>query len=124
MFIAILCPNGVEQPFKRHQCPFFLPLRRGNRAFGAGPSVPGVGARPSAPPPLDPRLPPDVSKRSVVGFRGKDQQVAVAEYSRLLVLFLVLGQYDAHCAVRTSHEMQVNYVFCNHPKKVITEDLK
>ena len=24
MFIAILCLNGVEQPFKRHQCPFFL----------------------------------------------------------------------------------------------------
>ena len=30
MCIAILCLNGVEQPFKRHQCPFFLPLRRGN----------------------------------------------------------------------------------------------
>ena len=27
MFIAILCLNGVEKPFKRHQCPFFLPLR-------------------------------------------------------------------------------------------------
>ena len=53
---------------------------------------------PAPPPPLDPRLPPGVSKRSVVGFRGKDQQVAVAEYSRLLVLFLVLGQYDAQCA--------------------------
>ena len=25
MFIAILCLNGVEQPFKRHQCPFFCP---------------------------------------------------------------------------------------------------
>ena len=50
MFIDILCLNGVEQPFKRHQCPFCLPSRR-----GAGPSVPGVGARPS-PPPLDPRL--------------------------------------------------------------------
>ena len=30
MFIAILCLNGVEQPFKGHQCPFFLPLRRRN----------------------------------------------------------------------------------------------
>ena len=47
---GILYLNGVEQPFKRHQCPFFLPLRWGTRAFGAGPSVPGVGARPSAPP--------------------------------------------------------------------------
>ena len=27
IFIAILCLNGVEQPFKEHQCPFFLPLR-------------------------------------------------------------------------------------------------
>ena len=27
MSIAIVCLNGVEQPFKRHQCPFFLPLR-------------------------------------------------------------------------------------------------
>ena len=41
----VLCLNGVKQPFKRHQCPFFMPLRRG----GAGPSVPGVAARPSAP---------------------------------------------------------------------------
>ena len=34
-----------------------------------------------------------VSKRSVVELRGKDQQIALAEYSRLVVLFLVLGQY-------------------------------
>ena len=27
MFIAILCLNGIEQPVKRHQCTFFLPLR-------------------------------------------------------------------------------------------------
>ena len=27
MFIAILCLNDFEQPFKRHQCPFFLPFR-------------------------------------------------------------------------------------------------
>ena len=29
MFIAMLCLNGVEQPFKGHQCGavFFLPLR-------------------------------------------------------------------------------------------------
>ena len=39
------------------------------------------------PPPLG------VSKRSVVELRGKDQQIALAEYSRLVVLFLVLGQY-------------------------------
>ena len=39
------------------------------------------------PPPLG------VSKRSVLELRGKDQQIALAEYSRLVVLFLVLGQY-------------------------------
>ena len=39
------------------------------------------------PPPLG------VSKRSVVELREKDQQIALAEYSRLVVLFLVLGQY-------------------------------
>ena len=31
-----------------------------------------------------------VSKRSVVKLSGKDQQIALAEYSRLVVLFLVL----------------------------------
>ena len=50
IFIAILCLNGVEQPFKRHQCHFFLPLRRGNPRLRRG------SFRPSAPPPLDPRL--------------------------------------------------------------------
>ena len=54
-FIAILCLNDVEQPFKGHQCPFFCPWDEGARAFGAGPSIPRVGAGPSAPP-LDPRL--------------------------------------------------------------------
>ena len=39
------------------------------------------------PPPLG------VSKRSVVELSGKDQQIALAEYSRLVVLFLVIGQY-------------------------------
>ena len=34
-----------------------------------------------------------VSKRSVVKLNGKDQQIALAEYSRLVVLFLVLDQY-------------------------------
>ena len=32
-------------------------------------------------------LPLGVSKRSVVELRGKDQQIALAEYSRLVVLF-------------------------------------
>ena len=41
----------------------------------------------ATPPPLG------VSKRSVVEFSGKDQQIALAEYSRLVVLFLVLDQY-------------------------------
>ena len=39
------------------------------------------------------RPPLGVSKRSVVELSGKDQQIALAEYSRLVVLFLVLGQY-------------------------------
>ena len=39
------------------------------------------------------RPPPGVSKRSVVELSGKDQQIALAEYSRLVVLFVVLGQY-------------------------------
>ena len=39
------------------------------------------------PPPLG------VSKRSIVELRGTDQQISLAEYSRLVVLFLVLGQY-------------------------------
>ena len=34
-----------------------------------------------------------VSKRSVVELRGEDQQIALAEYPRLVVVFLVLGQY-------------------------------
>ena len=34
-----------------------------------------------------------VSKRSVVELSGKNQQIALAEYSRLVVLILVLGQY-------------------------------
>ena len=34
-----------------------------------------------------------VSKGSVVELSGKDQQIALAEYSRLVVLFLVIGQY-------------------------------
>ena len=39
------------------------------------------------------RPPLGVSKRGVVELRGKDQQIALAEYSRLVVLFLVLDQY-------------------------------
>ena len=56
MFIAILCLNGVEQPFKRHQCPFFLPLRRGNPRLRRGSFRPRGGRPPQRPPPLDPRL--------------------------------------------------------------------
>ena len=36
-----------------------------------------------------------VSKRNAVGLRGNNQQIALAEFSRLVVLFLVLGQYLA-----------------------------
>ena len=53
--------------------------------YGVSPPSPepeGVGATPLG-----------VSKRSVVEFRGKDQQIALAEYSQLVVLFLVPGQY-------------------------------
>ena len=39
------------------------------------------------------RPPLGVSKRSVVELSGKHQQIALTEYSRLVVLFLVLGQY-------------------------------
>ena len=66
-----------------------LPAGRGltlarKRCFAtfAGVGVGEVGATPLG-----------VSKRSVVELRGKDQQIALAEYSRLVVLFLVLGQY-------------------------------
>ena len=39
------------------------------------------------------RPPLGVSKRSVVELSGKEQQIALTEFSRLVVLFLVLGQY-------------------------------
>ena len=41
------------------------------------------------------RPPPPLAfpKRSVVELSRKDQQISLAEYSRLVVLFLVLGQY-------------------------------
>ena len=55
MFIAILCLNAVEQPFKRHQCPFFLPLSRGNPRLRRGSFRPR-GGRPPQRPLLDPRL--------------------------------------------------------------------
>ena len=51
MFIAILCLNGVEQPFKRHQCPFFLPLRRESPRFRRGSFRPRGGRPPQRPPP-------------------------------------------------------------------------
>ena len=51
MFIVILCLNGVEQPFKRHQCPFFLPLRRRNPRLRRGSLRPRGGRPPQRPPP-------------------------------------------------------------------------
>ena len=51
MFIAILCLNGVEQPFERHQCPFFLPLRRRNPSLRRGSLRPRGGRPPRRPPP-------------------------------------------------------------------------
>ena len=60
-------PHGENQGLQGH-----LRLDRGG----------GVGATPLG-----------VSKRSVVELSRKDQQIALAEYRRLVVLFLVLGQY-------------------------------
>ena len=51
MFIAILFLNGVEQPFKRHHCPFFLPLRRRNPRLRRGSLRPRGGRPPQRPPP-------------------------------------------------------------------------
>ena len=52
MYIAILCLNGVEQPFKGNQCPFFLPLRRRNPRLRRGSLRPRDGRRTQRPPPL------------------------------------------------------------------------
>ena len=57
MFNYILCLNGVEQPFKGRQCPFFLPLRRRNSA--RVPPSQGGGRRTQRPPP--PGSAPDYS---------------------------------------------------------------
>ena len=71
----------------------------GQRVLGRGLKLAGINPRPDTvfrhlrsdrggyDPPLG------VSKRSVIELSGKDQQIALAEYSRLVVLFLVLGQY-------------------------------
>ena len=61
--------------------PLFLVLTLARiRCFATfGRTVGGGGATPLG-----------VSKRSVVELSGKDQQIALAEYSRLVVLFLVL----------------------------------
>ena len=47
MFIAILCLNGVEQPFKGHQCPFFLSMRRRKPRLRCGSLCPRGGSRTS-----------------------------------------------------------------------------
>ena len=83
---------------KNHRGAFGPPAGRGlNHIFGGGLTLArkpcfatfaGVGGGGWCDPP-----PLDVSKRSVVELRGKEQQIALAEYSRLVVLFLVLGQY-------------------------------
>ena len=69
-------PNGLI-----HVCCLTLARIRCFTTFGR------TGGGLVRPPPLG------VSKRSVVELSGKDQQIALAEYSRLVVLFLVLGQY-------------------------------
>ena len=45
------------------------------------------------------RPPLGVSKRSVVELRRKDQQIALAEYSRLVVLFLVLQGFSLELSI-------------------------
>ena len=50
MLIAILCLNGVEQPFKGHQCSFFLPLKRRNPRLRRGSLRPKGGRRTQRPP--------------------------------------------------------------------------
>ena len=77
-------PNGVSYSFRGPKlCYRLLTLARKPR-FATFASVGGEGW-------CDPPL--GVSKRSVVDLSGKDQQIALAEYSRLVVLFLVLGHY-------------------------------
>ena len=51
VFIAIFCLNGAEQPFKGHQCPFFLPLRRRDPRLRRGSFRPRGGRRTQRPPP-------------------------------------------------------------------------
>ena len=65
----------------------FCPWDEGTRAFGAGPSVPGVGAHPSAPP-LDPRLvweppPPHVNSAKLCWLpRTLDQTLEFLGFSK------------------------------------------
>ena len=75
------CIGSRNNPYKRPLA--FLTLAR-KPCFA---TFAGVGGG------LVGETPLGVSKRSVVELRGKDQQIALAEYSRLVVLFLVLGQY-------------------------------
>ena len=74
-FVAILCLNGVEQPFKRHQCPFFLPLRQRNPSLRRGSLRPRGGRRTQRlPPGSAPVLPmmsgPDSLTQHGMGFEA------------------------------------------------------
>ena len=62
--------------------PTFLP----SPGYGVSPPSPGQGVGGGA-------TPLGVSKQSVVELHGKNQQIALSEFSLLVVLFLVLGQY-------------------------------
>ena len=66
MFIAILCLNGVEQPFKGRQFIqfFFLPLRRRSPRLRRGSLRPRGGRRTQRPPP------PGSAPRSDTSFRA------------------------------------------------------
>ena len=64
--------------------PYFCPWVEGTCAFGAGPSVPGVGARPNAPPPPgsapgyflpSPILKKGMSKLGGVSARAKSEKI-------------------------------------------------
>ena len=64
-------------------CHMILTLAR-TRCFATFGRTAGVGATPLG-----------VSKRSVVELGGKDQQIALAEFSRLVVLFYII-HYSPH----------------------------
>ena len=85
LYSAVIKGGNVKSPFKTVLCRSLSSSKLTLARKGCFATFAGVGGGGCDP--------PGVSKRSVVELRGKDQQIALAEYSRLVVLFLVLGQY-------------------------------